>query len=385
MKEPKLFEISIEEFDKPKENHIFSKRYEKQKEEALNQYRKKMQSRGKVRFAKIAAAVAVVMIVGPLTVNAATNGEMFSRIWGILGKSNIKPHDEVIYEKEKGTSVVVNYPQREYEDIDPETAKKLIGDSVEYPSITREVDGTTISILSVVRDQNSAVIEFSLEKAGGVDALEYSQTSNEGKGATFSENAKFEFFIGNGGFIYVDSDKSTEDKLYCYDYVALGENADELNLEIDEYPCTRGERQTIVDSLDEQALDKLAKDTKTTTVKIPMSKQLKAVPYVNAKNGSLEISPISMKVDMTTGLGLSKDEAIEPYNCYYLSINYKDGTNYVVTEHEKEGEHTCDVDTDNAYYTLGDDAGQLSFVFNRLVDTDKIKSITVNNTDYTLK
>ncbi len=175
------------------------------------------------------------------------------------------------------------------------------------------------------------------------------------------------------------------DKLYCYDYVALGENADELKLEIDEYPCTRGERQTIVDSLDEQALDKLAKDTKTTTVKIPMSKQLKAVPYVNAKNGSLEISPISMKVDMTTGLGLSKDEAIEPYNCYYLSINYKDGTNYVVTEHEKEGEHTCDVDTDNAYYTLGDDAGQLSFVFNRLVDTDKIKSITVNNTDYTLK
>lgn len=174
MKEPKLFEISIEEFDKTNENHIFSKKYEKQKEEALNQYRKKMQSRGKVRFAKIAAAVAVVMIVGPLTVNAATNGEMFSRIWGTLGKSNIKSHDEAIYEKEKGTSAVVNYPQREYEDIDPETAKKLIGDSVEYPSITREVDGTTISILSVVRDQNSAVIEFSLEKAGGVDALEYS-------------------------------------------------------------------------------------------------------------------------------------------------------------------------------------------------------------------
>lgn len=43
------------------------------------------------------------------------------------------------------------------------------------------------------------------------------------------------------------------------------------------------------------------------------------------------------------------------------------------------------MDTDNAYYTLGGDAGQLSFVFNRLVDTDKIKSITVNNTDYTLK
>lgn len=60
-------------------------------------------------------------------------------------------------------------------------AESLIGDSMSYPNITKEIDGTTITILSVVRDNNSAVIEYTLEKAGGVDALNYSQLDNEAK------------------------------------------------------------------------------------------------------------------------------------------------------------------------------------------------------------
>lgn len=88
---------------------------------------------------------------------------------------------------------------------------------------------------------------------------------------------------------------------------------------------------------------------------------------------------------MENGLGLSNGEAYDPWNCYCVSVNYKDGTNYVVEEHEMPKKHICDVEIDNSSYTCDSLDNQLTYVFNRLVDVSEISSITINDVEYRCK
>ena len=201
MKNQELYDISIEEFDKMNEKHVFSEKYKKNKQKMLKDYRKSVWSSTGAKTAKVAVACAAVLIASPVVANAASNGELFSRIWGKAGHKDVAAHEETIYLGEDEGKFAASYPERTYEDVSPQKAESLIGDSMSYPNITKEIDGTTITILSVVRDNNSAVIEYTLEKAGGVDALNYSQLDNEAKGAWISEESTFNFSIGSGSTI----------------------------------------------------------------------------------------------------------------------------------------------------------------------------------------
>lgn len=375
MKDLELFDITIEEFDKMNEKHTFSDVYNRKKKAFMKKYRKGRDMSNKNMYAKIAVACALVVVASPLIANAATNGELFHRIWGTFSRTDVESHDEIVYEEEKNTSYVVTYPKRDYENMDAEKAEELIGKQMEYPAITREINGTTLTILSAVRDHNAAVVEFTLERKGGVDALNYSQLDNEAKGAYFSDESTFWFKIGDGGEnIFVDLSKSTDEKLYCYDYMTLESASNAISMEIDEYPCTRGEY--IAND------DEIAGQIKKSIISIPFSNIVSSVNYTNNEGGSIEVSPLSIKIDMRQGLGLYQEEAYDPWNCYYVSINYKDGTNYIVCEHEKTGKHTCDVEIDNSSYACSDINDRLTYVFNRLVDVDEISSITINDKEF---
>lgn len=104
---------------------------------------------------------------------------------------------------------------------------------------------------------------------------------------------------------------------------------------------------------------------------------------------------------MATGLGLSLKEYYpdldqldpeeEPYDAskdsgsiYYIAITDTKGETYIVEDRETEN-HTCDVPIDNTTYACGDEYSHLICTFNRLVDTDEIAFITVNDTEYTHK
>ena len=137
----------------------------------LREYRKNIWKDRQKTTAKIAAACVVILVVAPVAVNAATNGELFSRIWGTAGHKNVPAHDEVI-DDGKGGKLDVTYPERTFENTDTKKAEELIGKAVSYPDITTSVDGTTITIVSAVRDKNAAVVEFTMEKKGGVDVLQ---------------------------------------------------------------------------------------------------------------------------------------------------------------------------------------------------------------------
>ena len=382
MKEDR-FNISFDEFRAPCEKHEFSDGYMKTRERNKQKY---LYNKSRItRITSIAfAAAAALFVATPFVVNAATDGEFFQRIWGMMGKSNVEAHKELVYEEGKDSWYYIDYPAREYVDVDPETAQSLIGDCVADLNISREVDGTTITVLSAVRDNNSAVVELTLEKEGGVDVLNYSQLDNEAKGAWFSDDSTFYLTIGDSGNMYVDLDRSTEKKLYCYYYVSLNAfGKGSLKMEIDQYPCTLGERDALSKKEDaDELIGELESKRKTINVDIPCEKRSQAVEFANSDGGVIEISPISMNIDMNKGLGLTPVEAYDPYRAYKVCIKFDDGSSYTVIEHGFPGVYTCDKEIDNTSYSCGSLNNEYLLVFNRLVDTDKIASITVNDVEY---
>lgn len=385
--DPTSFDISIEEFDALQEKHKFSKEYKKRKRKMLNEYRRSISLPEKRTYLKIAVTAALLVISAPIIANAATDGEFFNRIWGSLGKKNVEPHKETLYD-EQGFPYTYTFPQREYVDITPDQAEKLIGGHVSHKRTVRKLGDTTLTILSAIQDGNAAIVEFTLERKGGVNAFECSPLDNELHGAEFSHDASFWFhFPYCSENILVDFEQSTEDVLHCYNYMtmepdAYDEEAKGIIMEISKYPCTRGE----LFEADEETFNKYKDETETLYITVPFPAPVKTAEYVNADRGIACISPLSLKVDMDTGLGLEElnEECYDMENIYYTSVNYKDGTTYIVQEHELENVHSCDTKIDNTCCISYDTQGNLTFVFNRLVDTDSIASITVNETTYTI-
>lgn len=377
-----LIEAAAKEFDETNPEHVFSNKYKKQKKEILQAYRKRQYVKTYKRYALTAAAALAVLVGTPIAVNAATNGELFNRIWGNEGKANVASHQEKIYEEEKDSSYVVTYPERDYVKTDEETGNKLIGDKVSYVNREVDLDGTKLTIQSVVRDENTAVVEFTMENPDGIDkVMNYSQLDNEAKGAMVSDDATFSFLFQNtGGSIYVDLERSTEQTLYCYDYLTFDEDMDQLQLETCIYPCKRSE--LYYEGMTQEQMDEIAANTKESVITIDLPQALETETFTCDGNGSIEISPIGMKLDCANGLGLSGAEANDPGNIYFIRITYQNGEEYIVWDRESErNNHHPETEIDNSSYACGYEDG-LKVDFNRLVDMEQVASITVNTTTY---
>lgn len=383
--EPTPLDITVEEFDAFDGVHEFSREYQQKKKQLVRQYRKSFSTPHRHAYIKAAVAALCCAVGIPVMANAATNGDFFNRIWGNLTKGTVKSHQEQLYD-EQDLPFMHTFPERDYVPINPDKAMELIGDCVSHEPIITKLNDTTLTILSYVSDGNAAIVEFTLERTGGVNAFHYSQLENEYHGATFSDDATFWFhFPACSENIYVDLEQSTEELLHCYDYMTMEPDAYDTNtkgiiFETYEYPCTRG----MLVAADETAFDQYMGKTKTSRLTVPLYTQAKQVEYTNPDGGVTAISPIAMKIDTDTGLGLAEanQELYDPNNIYYVSVNDKDGTKYLVLEHNLQDQHTCETEFDNSSCISYDTQGNLIIVFNRLVDTEAITSITVNEVTY---
>lgn len=382
---PASLEIPIEEFDTLEKEHEFSKEYKKRKREMLRQYKKRTDTSSRSIYVKVAALVVVLVVSVPLVAQAATNGEFFKGIWGNLAKENVVARREVICDEQDLTHVYT-FPKKEYVNVDPGKAEELIGAHVFCKPVVNKLGDTTLTILSSVHDGNAAIIEFTVERRGVVNAFHYSQIDNEYHDAEFSQDVSFEFhFPDCSEHIIVDLEKSTEDVLYCYNYMTMEPDAYDtksngITLEMCEYPCTRRE----MFEADSDTFDRYKKQTKTSQIVVPLRTPMEKGEYKNDAGGISSISPLSLKVDTDIGLGLEEqnEELYDQKNIYYVSVNYKDGTEYVVCEHELKGVHSCKAEIDNTNFISYDATGNLIFVFNRLVNPQEVQSITVNETTY---
>ncbi|MBO4460597.1 MAG: hypothetical protein J5778_08080 [Clostridiales bacterium] len=383
-------DMSIEEFDSITdgvEDHVFSERYLARKEQMMKQT---SQTRAKTSHLgiKIAVAAAALVVATPFVANAASNGELFARIWGKDGKKDIPAHTEIYVEEGKirddGTpaSYEVNYPKVEYTDVDPETAEKLLEGKISTEPVVATIGDYKFTINAVVRDGTSAVVDYTIEKEGGVDLLNYSQLDNEAKGAWMNEDQNF-FYMITGGHnkTYVDLSRSTKDKLYCTDYIAV---TDSLKLELVEYTKSL----TAIHKA-EQNPDDYIKDQKT--ISIPKTDKISKVHFESDAGETIDLSAISMKLVVS---GNTLGEHYDPQaSCAMdfvgkVKITFKDGSEYLVFDEKYyDGYHDHDDSKEvaNYAYLVGGLENDMTVVFNRLVDTGNIAKITVNETDYFLK
>ena len=376
-------DISIEEFDHITdgvEDHVFSDEYQSRKETIMyNARHKAFISKLGV---KAAAAASVIAIAAPFAVNAATGGELFNRIWGNAGKDTIESHSEVFVEdgkvRDDGTPVTyeVTMPGIEYVEADPEAAARLIGDKITTEPVVCTVGDTTVTVESVVRDGIGIVAAYTIERAGGVNCLNYSQLDNESKGAWFNEDSNILFGFEEGtGKIWVDLENSTDDKLCCYEYMCdnsvlfpasgCAPITDHITLMTWEYTVNRSEMY--VEMPEKGDYDQFVRTHNE--YEIPVAGKLDTKMFSSGSYGSAEISPIAMVWDSTGGTGI-KGETLRSETS--LKITYKDGSEYLV----------FDEDTNSTGYVCGTDTGFI-VLFNRLVDIDNIAEITIDGEVFT--
>ena len=367
---------SIEEFDAISEDHVFSEQYQREKKKVIRAHSKKKAPR---RFFMQAVAAAAACIVLPVVVYAAvTHADFYRNAFGNAGRQSVSAHEEVL-DDGKGGQFTVTYPEREYVPIDEEMAEALIGSNISSEPVEVQINDHTLTINSAVRDENAIVMEFTLECETGVTALNYSELDNEAKGAWRSEESTFSFRVdGTAENIYVDLDKSTETCLHCYYY----------GLFVFDGPLADGKSPTLDITYADEPLDGSYMDESldgTTDksriheaqVAIPAEHTINLLTFTSDAGGVLELSPISLSIDMGKGLGLTNLEAYDPIHLNTMSIHYTDGSSYQV--YDKDGY------VDNTAYMCGGCGAaqtEIMLLFNRLIDPSKIDYVEVNGLIY---
>ena len=402
---------SIEEFDAISEEHVFSEQYQREKRKVIREHSKKKAPR---RFFMQAVAAAAACIVLPVVVYAAvTHADFYRNAFGNAGRQSVSAHEEVL-DDGKGGQFTVTYPEREYVPIDEEMAEALIGSNISSEPVEVQINDHTLTINSAVRDENAIVMEFTLACETGVTALNYSELDNEAKGAWRSGESTFHFMVdGTAENIYVDLEKSTETCLHCYYYglfVFDGPLPDGKSptLDItyaDEPLVDIYKNEVLVDSYADKQFDDISDESHDATyadesldgsyvhgslddttdkpkiheaqIAIPAEHTLDLLTFTSDAGGVLELSPISLSIDMGKGLGLTNLEAYDPIHLNTMSIHYIDGTSYQVYDRDGNVDNT-------AYMCGGCGAAQteIMLLFNRLIDPSKIECVEVNGLIY---
>lgn len=324
----------------------------------------------------VAAAVAVTICLGmPGVVYASVKSGFFEGMFGNeTKKSTGVIHTEI--DDGKDGKVAVDIPSKEYVPVDEEKAEKMLGQWVMDEPIVTRIGDHTLTVQSFAYDKNAALMYFTLEREGGVTALSGDMNTNLSKGAFFTEDADFYFYVEAAGEIagaentYVDLEKSTEEKMYCSSYILWPESVKEddlIELVIDKYP----EPVRNMPSGEEESA--WQEQIETERVTLTDKGQIPVQCMDLGQDGHVEYSPVSICIDMSKGLGLSEEEAADPYYMRHLEIKYRDGSSYIVSDKE--------ANIDNSGYILGTDK-EYKAAFNRLVETDQIAEIIVNDVSF---
>ncbi|MEZ3486312.1 MAG: hypothetical protein K1W22_06880 [Lachnospiraceae bacterium] len=349
-----------------------------------------------------AAVAAIVCLAVPSAVYASVKAGVFDGMFGNTTKKSWEIiHKEV--DNGKGGTTAVDIPSKEFVPVDESKADEQIGQWVMDEPIVKQIGEHTLTIESFVYDSSGAVMCYTLGRKGGVTALKADESTNVAKGAMFTDEVDFRFavqfgapqdeeFIFAGDNTYVDLEKSTDELFYCTSYMLWSDNlkeGDVPQLVITKYPDTLKEIYKLSpdttgmtkeeagdESLWKEYNEAMAK-VETETIDLSDNGQIPVKTIDMGEKGRLVYSPISIRVDMSKGMGLSEEEAQDPCYMKHMEIKYKDGSSYVVSDSEELIE--------NSGYVLGltGQAGAwYKTVFNRLVDTDEIAEIIVNDVSF---
>ena len=447
---------TIEEFDRLEGDHRFSDSYQERKQALLSAYAVAGGAEGEGAPAsqapeeaagtrmrklswKVALALAAVLVALPVCAWAVIDHSgFFGGAFGSSARTSVEAHDET-QAYEGGKSVTIAYPSREYVEADTKEAEQLLGPYVSTEAVPVTIGDHVLTVLSAVRDADTMVVHYTLERPGGVTALEWSDLTNQGKGARQAHDPYYWQFVGGidegrkaegiaswessappddpaertayelgkqaafddltynnyaGSLTLVDPERSTADKLYCYDYLTFTDTPEQgapITLQVS--------KQTPVE---ERPADWWGTTCDTEQiVEVPVEDVVPARTLAAEGVGRLSVSPLSLRFDHTgegdvvsEELARARYEAEKgqlgavPFDEYLAScrsecdvdairqitVRYQDGTTYTV--------YDAASNLDNTAYVLGREDRQTVWMFNRLVNPEAIESITVNDVTF---
>lgn len=336
--------------------------------------RSKSETKRQYKFPKVAVAAITAVLMISTGVYASIRSDFFEGMFGNTTKTST-PAKPVSIDDGKGGTVDVVIPSKKFVDVDEERAQELLGDYVLEEPIVKEIGSHTLTVENFLYNELGGLMYFTLEREGKVTALAGNEDTNLAKGASFTDEADFYFTIQIGeqtiGYenIYVDTQQSTAEKMYCYSYFLWSEES-EIDVEqkpyllIQKYPCTRGE----INRMDAEEYSQMCENVVEEKVNLTEQDAVPTKTLDLGEKGTLRISPFALAFDIPKMLGLSNLD-IDPWNVKHVEIQYKNGESYVVEDKNENINNTGYVIGCDPYYKVA---------FNRLVDVENIKAVVIN-------
>lgn len=370
-------DVGFEQFAEPETRHEFSAEYQERRraliqeaQHASGKQREASVSRTASRFTyRVAAAVAAVCIALPAAAWAITSHADFFA--GALGDGwrTSTPAEQMLVtpgpDDDGKAPYTVTYPASEAVPVDQETAERLLGDAVyDEPFTVTAPDGHVLTIDNVVRSEHTIVYSFTLQRDGGVTALEWDDRTNSvaAKGAYTPLDQQLSWSIGGDDFLYIDPTASTADELHGYGYSVIGA------------ALPAGQPVSMVVYTWDVPINVSAEDQfHMDQYELACTDVVASATFASAEGSTVSVSPLGLVLDERALFAEPSepdgyDMAQDPINVRTIVVKMDDGTAYTVFNRAEN--------LDNTLSACGFDAS-LSVAFNRLVDPVHITSIEV--------
>ncbi len=317
---------------------------------------KPARKKGRALRVILAAAIAAALLAGTALAVSGHLGlfrSFFGRQAVVPTPDNmepvvVEPHEESMLDKDKGV-ITSHLPGYELVEVSEEEADRLLGPYVKELDESCTVDGYTVTLLAYIQDEADTVrLYYSIENPDGLDNI--ALTDNNGYTCvTFKDWEQFHA-LPVGSMAYVDLARSVdpEKKIYvCVPGVTFVDGSGAF-LEV----CGAASNGETAERFFVTA-DRLA-------------------PAVTATNGryQIELSAMGARITDLAHKGMLVFEASD------FVITFDDGSEFVVEEK--------DVTRNSSYVCFGYTGDNESFCFNRLIDPERVTSVTVNGETLTM-
>lgn len=305
------------------------------------------------RIVVIAAVVALIFCIGAGAYVGFVQYEkpeemyeaFFEREEGASGDSIVE-YETVEIEGKVYEQIKMRIPAWERMSADEEMLEKIapymyaVGESASW-------NDYTLTVEACLYDANieGGLLYITVENPDGVDGY----TTYPGGEVYWGIDSPYNVSVSHPARIYIDSAQSTDTKLFLCAHFAY----------VEEWAANDwGKLAVRVGNGAETARDEC------NSVYIPFLEQ--GVPGLSLADGKVRLSPIGIAFD-EEGLGLEQADDIS-----YLEVCFEDGTKYVV--HDEKGLFS------NTAYALDRGLnGDVTYLFNSIVDTDKVSSVVLDD------
>ncbi len=330
-------------------------------EEVLEMTENKKMRKGHYISGKVAAAAVLAAALGGTTVLAAVQGGFFRSIFGTKGQEDIEVHN-IEADGQSWTAAA-----REWGTADEDAAERLVGEHVAQIGESVTVYGYTLTLDEYIIDENGCgAITYTLSNPDGLAGIcdagygEYYMSPDVPMKEIYLCTTGGKYIDHKSKFVdsrsIVDRTQTTDTELHAVMYFTVPEMQEE------------GEGIQIVHSgyeLGEKG--EVASEEREEITFMPDSFVSSDI-YTSDAGYTARISPVGIRFDGP----IFEQAGDKGWTAKKLLITYTDGSVYQAKDEDVNNIIVgCYSNTD----------GGLSEVFNRLVDTEKIASITVNGPD----